>query len=50
MEKDFVREIADLYCARFHHLAEIGIVKNLSSPTDSQNCDKKYCKHGIRDT
>lgn len=27
MEKDFVREIADLYSARFHYLAEIGIVK-----------------------
>ncbi len=42
MEKDFVREIADLYSARFHHLAEIGIVKEMSFEIDSKDFEDKY--------
>lgn len=49
MEQDFYRETAELYCARFHHLAEIGIVKEMSFDIDSKDFDDKYRDHDIRD-
>jgi len=42
MEQDFFRETAELYCARFHHLAEIGIAKEMSFEIDSKDFDEKY--------
>ena len=41
MEQVFFRETADLYCARFHHLAEIGIVKEMSFDIESKDFDDK---------
>ena len=35
------REIADLYSARFHHLAEIGIVKEMSFEIDSKDFEER---------
>lgn len=49
MEQEFFRETAELYCARFHHLAEIGIVKEMSFDIDSKDFDDKYRDHDIRD-
>lgn len=49
MEQEFFRETADRYCARFHHLAEIGIVKEMSFDINSKNFDDHYRDHDIRD-
>lgn len=49
MEQEFFRETADFYCERFHHLAEIGIVKEMSFDIDSKDFDDKYRDHDIRD-
>ncbi len=49
MEQEFFRETAELYCARFHHLAQIGIVKEMSFNISSKDFDDKYRDHDIRD-
>ena len=49
MEQEFFRETADRYSARFRHLAEIGIVKEMSFDIDSKNFDDQYRDHDIRD-
>ena len=48
MEQDFFRETAELFSARFHHLAEIGIVKEMSFDISSNDFDDKYLNHDIR--
>ena len=49
MEQEFFRETADRYCTRFHHLAEIGIVKEMSFDISSKDFEDKYRDHDIRD-
>ena len=49
MEQEFFRETAKLFCARFHHLAQIGIVKEMSFDISSKDFEDKYRDHDIRD-
>ena len=49
MEQDFFRETAGRYSAQFHHLAQIGIVKEMSFDISSKDFDDKYRDHDIRD-
>jgi hypothetical protein len=49
MEQEFFRETADRYSVRFRHLAEIGIVKEMSFDINSKDLDDKYRDHDIRD-
>ncbi len=49
MEQEFFRETADRYSARFRHLAQIGIVKEMSFDIYSKDFDDKYRDHDIRD-
>lgn len=43
MTNELFKWTADRYCALFHHLAELGIVKEMSFPIDSKDFDDKYC-------
>lgn len=42
MDQDLFKWTADSYCALFHHLASLGIVKKMSFPIDSKDFDPKY--------
>ena len=50
MNQELFKWTADSYCALFHHLAELGIVKEMSFVIDSKDFDDKYCdQEDVRD-